>query len=375
MIRGLKIAGLAAVGAAAVWSGSAMAAGEPGGSSTCSAPGYSSTYSSRCSGNAVKNSAQITSTETLRVAATQTAGLIASRVASFVSPTGIAGVDNGSKVAGNAKDLTPGEGGNAGNELKKFGIWMNGSGAVVDNDATNASFSGNVFAGLVGMDYKFDNGLLIGLSGGYETSNIGTSFNSGSIKGNGYTVAPYVAYMFTKNYSVDASGGYSWLGYDTGRTDPLTGSIYQGETDAQRYFGSIGFNANYVTNNFVYGARLGAMYASEEKNAFTETTISATAGGLKDAVRVAAIESEIGQVQFGGHLGYTFFNTLTPYAKAMYRYDYEDGGASDSDDFQVGGGLKVNFRNSIIGGVEVLKTMGRDNTDVLEGAATLRFQF
>ncbi|MDV7338632.1 autotransporter outer membrane beta-barrel domain-containing protein [Terasakiella sp. A23] len=330
----------------------------------CTTSGYSSTYGG-CSGNAAAASSTVTSAQTVAAASAATAGLVSNRLASIT-----AGGQSTAKLntSGNklSYSLDMDENGKAaGMGAQKFGVWIDFTGAHFDNADKAADYDGELYSGMIGFDYRLNDNVIVGLSGGYEKVETTTTFNAGSEDVTGWTVTPYLGYIINKNYSVDASIGYSKLDYDMERIDATNQTAITGTTEADRIYGALNVNGNWNMDNVLLGASLGTLYAKEEKDAFTESGAGATS--------VAAQDTKLGRISIGGNIGYDF-GMITPYLKAKYGYDYEDGGSGD--DNMINGGLGVNFDfgSSVSAGLESTATKKGDYTDV-GGSVNLRVQF
>ena len=111
---------------------------------------------------------------------------------------------------------------NAGDTGALMGAWASYSYLDFNNDFAATSFDGQRHGGLAGLDIAPREDLLLGLSVGYEDTDIDTNFNRGNQQTDGFTVAPYLGYLLTDTWSVSASFGYSSLNTDQFRIVPGT---------------------------------------------------------------------------------------------------------------------------------------------------------
>lgn len=330
----------------------------------CTTAGYSTTYDS-CNGNSAAASSTVTAAQTVAAAASATSGLVSDRLASItIGGKTTAKLKSTNNSLSYSLDLDE-NGKAAGMGGQKFGLWTSFTGAHFDNAKADADYDGEMFSGLVGFDYRVNDKLIIGLAGGYEKTDTDTTFNEGNEEATGWTVAPYLGYAINNNFSVDLSGGYSSLDYDMDRIDQINRNTITGKTDADRIYGALNVNGNWNRNNFVYGASLGTLYVKEDKDGFTESGTGATT--------VASQTTKLGRVSLGLNAGYDF-GMITPYAKAKYGYDYEDGGTGDSTYLNGGLGVSFDFGSSVTAGIESTATKKGDYTDV-GGTVNLRVQF
>jgi len=264
-----------------------------------------------------------------QVAAQQSASLISGRVSQAVANVsgniggnlgsggtggggggGFGGGSPGAPSQGPRSNID-GSGRAAGNEPLRFGVWSNASYAWLSDSQANANFDAGILDALVGADYMVTDSLLIGLAGGYESSDVKTIFNQGTLKGQGWALAPYGAWVINRNFNIDASFGGARLDYDMTRLN----SAVSGHTNGARWFGSINGNANFMLDDhWTVGAALGFLYVKEDQDAYTES----------DGSPVGKTKTRLGQMRATPKLGYriaTPFGSVTPYGSARLEYD------------------------------------------------------
>lgn len=343
-----RILGIAA--AAGILTIASTGAFAGGAQQACTASGYSTTYS-QCSGNTNKSSTQVTSVETLKATSGQTAGLIAQRIGSFTgaSPKVVAGGPVKGGVSGGAKDLG-------------IGVWANGGYSSIDYSKAGSNFNGSVWTGMGGVDYKFTDALLIGLAAGYEDTQLKTKFNNGNLSATGWTIAPYALYKFTKNYSMDVSGGYSMLDYSMDRADPLVGTKITGNTDADRWFAAANLNGVWSEDAWRFSAKFGALWANETKKAFNES----------NGVSNAALTTSLGSVNLGGKVGYNL-GFVEPYIGGTGRKWLGD--ADDKADVLAQIGTLLYIGDLAVGNIEVSTPLGDSNLKQINVVTNIRFDF
>ena len=270
-------------------------------------------YTSACTGGNTSNApgSVVTAAETLRAATAQTAGLISNRI-SFVRnqastrvPYSVSLDENGNAHLGFA----------GGSGDKGIGVWLQGSITHIDNSSTATNYDGNVITALVGIDKEFKKKFLVGLSLGYENTDLDTAFNRGNLDGDGFIVAPYASLTLKKGFSVDVSMGYARVEYDQDRLDSQSSEKFTANgVDANRYFGTLNVNASKKIKKANVGATLG-LYSYEDRDAFTET------GSAGNSVSVASQSTHIGQARFGVNAGVNL-GKINPYAKVTGVYDF-----------------------------------------------------
>ena len=364
------------------------AANAQGAFGPCTTAGYSSTYADKCggSGNLLKPGSTVTSAQVVRAAVAQTGGLVASRIGALGGGAGAPGFalapdqhfkllalgNAGQKFENKDPEMKKLEkdygvkGLAAGAHKPRIGIWADGAASRILFDKADSKFDGKMWSGALGVDYAFTDRLVAGVAGVYEDHDYDTTFNRGTIDGSGYSAVPYVVYKINKNFSVDVSGGYSCLDYDMTRLDPLDSSRITGSTDATRWFGAANLNAGTSIDQWRLGAKLGTMFANESKDSFTES----------NSVFVPGDSTDVGDVQFGVRLGYSFrvLDGLEPYVSALGRYAYQDGRSGDKTDAVLGAGASLRAGPATLG-IQGTSVEGRDNLKQYSGSVNLRVDF
>lgn len=337
---------------------------------------YNGTYS-QCSANntANQNSTVATSSAVLQAAATQTADLITNRISSAM------GSDN-PDVQVSANGFSASTGMAAGDMQGKMGMWVSGSWTDLEDENTDTAFEGDAYTALVGADYQIASNTIVGISVGYENVDIDTEYNgfggnNGNLDGDGYTIAPYVGFKLGQNASAMLTAGYSSLEYDTLRYDPVTGNAITGNTDGERYFVNAALAGSHMMNRWHLRGKTGVFYASEDKDAFTETESTGA------TIAVADEETELGQLTAEARLGYAF-DKIEPYGLAGVEYDFTDdeatvavGQSVSDDDFgaRFGGGLDLHLTPAITGGIEAYTVEFRDDYNEYNVTGGLRVKF
>lgn len=314
------------------------------------------------------------------IAASQAAGIIAGAVGGSVGGAPVVtGLASDRFAAGtpyfNLRDALRQTGESAGAQDYKLNVWGNGGYTSLERTDTGGELDGRVINGVVGIDYMVKKNAVVGLAFAYEDTDIDTTFNAGTFKGSGYTVAPYVGFAVSEKLTLDASFGYSFLEYDT-----TTGAQFGGATssfDATRYF--IAANA---TGRFMFkgdkvrlSPKLGVLYLEEEQDAFTNSAGTA----------VAENTISLGRVSLGAELGYRV-QKVEPYLKAAVEYDWEHENAVDlgngnfSADDEVGvvagGGINLFLSDRLSGRIEgTMNSLGRENLDVWSVTGKLNYRF
>lgn len=166
-------------------------------------------------------------------------------------------------------------------EQPRWNMWVNAGYTVIDG--SSSSSDGGIFNGVVGLDYKANEDWVLGALAGYEWTDFDFARTNGTLKGGGFTLAAYTGLRISRNLTVDALVGHTWLNYD----NDVAGD--SGNFDASRWM-----LAGNITGHFLYGEytiepNLHGQIAWETQDGYT------TSG----AIIVSKQNLTIGKVAFG----------------------------------------------------------------------------
>jgi Autotransporter beta-domain len=278
--------------------------------------GQSQSAMAACTYGACAPSNIIVANQVTQYATTQTAGLITdqinqavgalSGVGAFITPNDLMSYAD-SRAPGPFFKAAPGA---VAPPPRTWNVWAAGAGLSVHDSQQGANYDGSISSGVGGFDYRWNGRVLAGLATGYEGVGLNTGFNTGNLKSNGYVLAPYMAYLFTPSWSVDAQLGHGWLNYNESHPG-VTGSF-----NANRWWGQVNLNDRQVYGNWHLGASLGYIYVSENQNAYSESNGNPVAGQTLF----------LGQIRLKGLAGYEFltpWGALMPYGSARLEFDVQ----------------------------------------------------
>lgn len=261
-----------------------------------------------------------------------------------------------------------------GQAAKVNSVWTAGSITRVKKTDAGGEYSGSIKNGVVGYDYRLTPKLVAGLALGYENLSIDTQYNNGTVDADSGTVAPYVGYAITDWLVADMVLGYTKTRYHFTRS----GETIKGDTDAQRWFGSINLNAQQRYGDVVLRGGLGYLRLREDQDGYTETNGS----------QVSNTSLNFGQLRSTVGAGYnieTSWGSITPNSFVRFEFDLpkshsvtlSNTSVSTTDrtgavfglgvDMQVGNDLTLNLSGS--------STQFRQNTDAFTFAGGLRYSF
>lgn len=125
-------------------------------------------------------------------------------------------------------------------EQPRWNLWVNAGYTVVDG--SSSSPDGGILNGVVGLDYKVNEDWVLGALAGYEWTDFDFARTNGTLEGGGFTLAAYSGLRISRNLTIDALLGHSWLNYD----NDVAGD--SGDFDATRWM-----LAGNITGHFLYG--------------------------------------------------------------------------------------------------------------------------
>jgi len=290
-----------------------------------------------------------------RFAADQ-ASILAANVGNFVGGPG--GSASGS--LGNARRFALTGHGDTGAAGAPGGAAWNAWGAFSQNKV-GYSFqplqsSGTINVGMVGVDYRLANRMIVGVAIAGDRSDIALNFDprisaTGTLKGSGWTISPYLGVPLTRNLALDAT-----LGVGRTKIDSNSGNL-AGSFTADRTIGSIGLTYRETIGNWQLSGRGAFLSVSDRLGAYTLSNGTFVPGGSVD----------IQQFRFGGQAAYRI-NNVTPYVGLTYVYDIRrpdqqpvlgQSAANDRDAWVPTIGLRFSSGGSLYGGVQYSSEQSR----------------
>jgi hypothetical protein len=231
--------------------------------------------------------------------------------------------------------------------------------------------SGRITLTMLGADYTFSNNLILGLAAGWDQSRIGTTYNGGTLNGNGNTVAPYLSWRFTPAWTVDGTFGWGKASYN--QTDNSVPGGITGNYSDSRNLGSLSISYAKLIGKWQLTGR-GSYLASQDRvSQFT----------LSSGTTIAAGTINSGQVRVGGQAMYNG-GVVLPYV-GLYYFNYlqQPGVApvngqtpsNGRDGVQAQLGLQFAPRGPVYGGVMYSNNFGQSQVknELFLGNIGIRF--
>ncbi|AXO14606.1 autotransporter outer membrane beta-barrel domain-containing protein [Thalassospira indica] len=219
-----------------------------------------------------------------------------------------------------------------------FTVWGHGSFTSVDNDyvsgANDSRYDGDVWGYNLGLDYRFDDALIAGLSLGYNDTDLTTSFNNGSYRETGWTASPYVIYRPIQNLTISGEAGYGMGDIDVMRDN---GTV-SGNTDSDMWYAALttSYRVRPVdTIPLSLTPSIAVLVASKTVDAYSESDGTANATSRSNTRQIKpAIEATY-------DFAPTRSLTVTPFVATGLTYDFTDEINNDKTAFNLGGGVRL----------------------------------
>ena len=216
--------------------------------------------------------------------------------------------------------------------------------------------SGNINLVLGGLDYTFGNNVIVGVAYTDDRTRIGTQFNNGSLAGNGFSLAPYVAVPFARNWVFDASIG--WGSNKLSQIDNVTpGVTLTGNTTDKRFFSSAAVSYAAPIGKLQWTGKAMYLYSEDKIDQFTQS----------NNVLVPSSTTRVAQLRLGAQLSYDA-GGIVPYAGLTYIYDAQaptqpvtlgQTPANDRDAWQLALGVNFYSRGPLSGSVQYSQDTSR----------------
>lgn len=186
--------------------------------------------------------------------------------------------DDFSLLAQGLKD-SPAAGGGSGGDSES--LWISAAANSLENTFSRTAFYGATHNLLAGFDLTRSDKFVFGVAAGHEASNFTTTFNTGNERTRGFNVAPYVAFLLTPAWTLDASFGYGEFDTRQSRTlgtGPLTTLAVDSKFSSTREFASANLTNVSTLGGWTLTGALGFTAARRKHRAYTESDGTTVAG-------------------------------------------------------------------------------------------------
>ncbi len=240
-----------------------------------------------------------------------------------------------------------------------WGIWASFNKGKVKSDFTTSTYDSDTDGLTAGVDYRLSDVMVVGAALGYSSADVTTTFNGGTQQIDGYTIAPYLGYLITPNFSADLSAGYTRSNIDQSRLDSTAASstdLARSSPDSNRWFLAGNLNGNMSVDNWILTGQVGYLWARDKVDGYTENGTGAQT--------VASSSFHLGQGRLRAEAAYSF-GMFEPYASAMYQRDFSRTRVAftpnDKNGFEYGLGVRYFGDDGISATAEWTTIRGRQS--------------
>lgn len=253
---------------------------------------------------------------------------------------------------------------------KAMGMWFMAGYTDIEGSDLGGEFDGDSTVYTVGVDFKPSDESVLGVAVAFENTDVTTKFNTGTFKGDGYTISPYGALILSNGAVIDAMLGMSKVSYDT----TANGGAVKSSFDGTRYIGSLNISKAMDMRSVTLTPKAGVMQITEDQDSYVDST-----GTAADASTI-----RLGRASAGATVA--FKGKVSPYIRAMAEYDYKKGAAADlgngrlasNDKFGINAAVGINaqLNDKLSLNVEGSSSANlRNNLDVYGISGRLRYDF
>lgn len=226
----------------------------------------------------------------------------------------------------------------------------------------------DIYTGVAGADYAFDDHLLGGVAVSYARANTDgrkTKTNGAKLnqESDSITVSPYLGYSPLENLTIDSMIGYTHSFIRT--HDYSSSTVATGSNDSDTYFAAV--NAGYVfglTDHLAFKVFAGFSAQHAEVDSYRDSQNNDIQGDT----------SEHWQARVGGKLMTALADTSQGYLSAAYERDKSMVAISESS-LRLSAGTATDISSALNFNLEATANVGRETQQEYGLAANLRLAF
>ncbi len=232
----------------------------------------------------------------------------------------------------------PGEGTSA---FSKMGVFLNGSFNFGDRENTGniSGYDFDIFEIIAGLDYRFTNYLILGLSLNYVHTNADLKRTNGSISSNAYYGTLYGSAFWDSLY-IDGLFSIGGASYDIDRA--VSGSLQSGSPDGLLYRLALAVGCDIFLNSFSFSPYGRLSYAEDNIGSYTERTKSGNPG---QALKFSKQEAKSFTTALGTQAAYAWsisWGVLRPEMLFEWIHEFEDDPDTVNASFAAAQNLEFN---------------------------------
>lgn len=231
-------------------------------------------------------------------------------------------------------------GGAAGDGGMPWGVWVTGLYTTSDRDTTarEAGFDADEYGVTGGIDYSFNDEVVIGAAFGYKTGDADIDNNGGQLDSDSYTYMAYWSLYPNEYWYVDGMVSYTHSDFDQDRNIIYSIAAIGGgtttvnntavsDTESEEWAVSLTAGRNFLVGTWVATPYVRFEYADIEIDGFTETMANANANGAGLALSIDGQDFESVMTTAGGRLTTEIasaFGALFPEISFEYVHEFKN---------------------------------------------------
>ncbi len=251
-----------------------------------------------------------------------------------------------------------GGGASADSIISRLDVYVNGhsSWQEYDQHLLNPGFHLVDSKVMVGVDYRFTDYFIAGLSSSYLSSDATLKQGAGDIDTNGYSFSAYSSFYLGDSFFIDGTFSYSDQRHRTTRNIAYTGvnQVATASIDSDTYAAGLVTGYNFFVNGWTLTPTARWMYRSIQLEGYSESLSNPGAAGGTLGLAIGQQEYESITGNFGAQLSYAWsqsWGVLIPTISGEYVHEFSDNSQS----------INVTFVNAQTGtGGFIIRNSGRD---------------
>ena len=268
-----------------------------------------------------------------------------------------------------------------------FSVVVRGDKGKQDTVSGQTGFDASAGMLTAGLDYRFSDKWVGGLSFNYQHTNLDFDFNSGTLKNDAYRLAPFFSYAVTPDVLIDGLIGVGFLDYNSNRT--CTNCVQPGTNTLQtlvntasfrgtQWFGSIGIGKSWPLGAWALRGYARGDYVQVNTDGYTEAGTFIANTTTATALQVQSQRANSLTSLLGIHASRaisTSKGVITPSARVEWVHEFEDNSRTINSQFvsvpgamtvttvepvpnwvNLGIGVQMNFAHSLAGFLDYVYT-------------------
>jgi len=278
-----------------------------------------------------------------------------------------------------------------GGAFERWGFFASGSFGRGDSDvrAATPGYSFQTHGLTAGVDYRYNDHLVFGMSAGYSNYSSEVDFGGG-MRTHGWSLSAYSTLFKQDSWYMDAVLSYGRTQYDIDRrvafaihtagVDEVVNQLAKSSSDGRTFAGALTFGRDFAKGGLSWGPYMRAQFSRTDFDRYRETLLGGPGSGL--GLSVASRSASSLQSVVGGKVNYavsTRWGVVMPHAELEWLHEFRDnpdqinatfladptgtpfalvGDKIDADFFKFGTGMSFVFPHGKSGFFYIERTLG-----------------